>query len=158
MLNRRTLALAAALGIVCLGTTAAQGVTTEDSRPPEVYYALHNGTWFDADSPVGPWVLADYVPPALYTIPPGCPIAQDGILCVYNDPTEYVGDFSGWPWAWSFDRDFRWLPSAVVIDRAAPGTTRADTFVVKSPRGEARSEPRSEPRSIARSAPRDERP
>jgi hypothetical protein len=98
--------------------------------------------------------MADYVPPALYTIPPGCPLAQDGILCVYNDLTEYVGDFSGWPWAWSFGWGFRWLPDAIVMDRAAPGATRRSAFEAKSLRGE----PRGEPRSSARSVARDERP
>lgn len=158
MLNRRRLAsaLAAALEIACLATVAAQGVTTEDSQPSEVYYALHNGTWFDSDSPFGPWVMADYVPPALYTIPPGCPVVQDGILCVYNDDTEYVGDFSGWPWAWSFGWDFRWLPNAIVITHA-PGPTRRDTFEARSPRGEPRSEPRSEARSQPRSNARSDR-
>lgn len=152
MLNRYrlALALAAALEIVCLGTAAAPGVTTEGIQAPEAYYALHNGIWFDAASPFGPWVMADYVPPALYTIPPSCPVAQEGILCVYNDATDYVGDFSGWPWAWSFGWGFHWLPRAVVIDHATPGATRTDTYEAKSPRGEPRSEPRSQPRSSAR--------
>jgi hypothetical protein len=160
MLNRPrlALALAAALEIVGPATAAGQGVTSEDSQPPDIYYALHNGTWFGADSPFGPWVMADYVPPPLYTIPPGCPVAKDGILCVYNDATEYVADFSGWPWAWSFGWHFRWLPNAVVMDSVAPSTTRRETLEVKSPRGQSRSEPRSEPRSVARSEAQRARP
>ncbi len=156
MLNRCRLAsaLAAALEVVCLATATAQHITAEDSQPAEVYYALHNGIWFGADSPFGPWVMAPDISPALYTIPPGCPLARDGILCVYNDVTEYVGDFFNWPWAWSFAWDFRWLPNAVVIDRAAPNSTRTYIFQPESPRGEPRSQPRSQPRCIERSEAR----
>jgi hypothetical protein len=101
--------------------------------------------------------MAEYVPPALYTIPPACPLARDGILCAYNDVTEYVADFSGWPWIWNFGWDFPWVPDAIVLDRPPPDT-QTSAYAPKSPRGEPRSEPRSQTRIQPRSAAQDERP
>lgn len=38
------------------------------------YYACYQGAWFVAPAPNGPWVLADSVPHAVYTIPPSSPM------------------------------------------------------------------------------------
>ncbi len=37
------------------------------------YYACYQGAWFVAPAPTGPWVLAESVPPVIYTIPPSVP-------------------------------------------------------------------------------------
>lgn len=34
------------------------------------YYLVQHGVWFVADSPLGPWIVADWIPPVIYTIPP----------------------------------------------------------------------------------------
>ena len=34
------------------------------------YYVCHQGVWFEATEPEGPWVVADTVPDSVYTIPP----------------------------------------------------------------------------------------
>ena len=38
------------------------------------YYACYQGAWFVAPAPTGPWVLAESVPPVIYTIPPSVPV------------------------------------------------------------------------------------
>ncbi len=38
------------------------------------FYACYQGAWFVAASPTGPWVLADSIPPVIYTIPPSFPL------------------------------------------------------------------------------------
>ena len=40
------------------------------------YYAIQHGIWFVADSPLGPWVVADMIPAVIYTIPPSSPLYQ----------------------------------------------------------------------------------
>ncbi len=41
---------------------------------PSSFYAVSNGVWFTASSPVGPWAVATSVPPVIYTIPVSSPI------------------------------------------------------------------------------------
>ncbi|MGE4045429.1 MAG: hypothetical protein AB7F35_11285 [Acetobacteraceae bacterium] len=38
------------------------------------YYACYQGAWFVSNAPGGPWVLADSVPQAVYSIPPSSPM------------------------------------------------------------------------------------
>jgi hypothetical protein len=65
------------------------------SRPlimvtPDNYYTLENGVWFLASSVNGPWVVADSIPPALYTIPPRHPLHYVTYVRVYGATPEYV--------------------------------------------------------------------
>jgi hypothetical protein len=58
------------------------------------YYAVDKGVWFVGDSSVGPWVVADVVPPEIYTIPPSCPLFHDRYVYVYGSTPDYV--YSGY--------------------------------------------------------------
>ena len=40
----------------------------------KTFYAVENGIWFKAQSIDGPWMVADSVPAAIYTIPPSSPL------------------------------------------------------------------------------------
>ena len=48
------------------------------------YYACHQGAWFAAPSPNGPWALADTIPAVIYTIPPTCPVYPCTYVVVYS--------------------------------------------------------------------------
>jgi hypothetical protein len=48
-----------------------------------VYYDCHDGAWYVAHSPTGPWVLATSVPQVIYTIPPSSPIYPVTYVHVY---------------------------------------------------------------------------
>jgi hypothetical protein len=54
------------------------------------YYACHKAVWFVADSPEGPWVVADLVPPEIYQIPPSCPLFHDRYVYVYESTPDFV--------------------------------------------------------------------
>ena len=54
------------------------------------YYAVVDGVWFKAASPSGPWSVATKIPPAIYTIPPSCPIYYATNVFVYNSTPEVV--------------------------------------------------------------------
>ena len=47
------------------------------------YYACKDGAWFVAAEPAGPWLLADVVPPAIYSIPPTNPAYPVTYVRVY---------------------------------------------------------------------------
>ena len=57
---------------------------------PNKYYAVVNGVWFKSTSPSGPWSVATKIPPAIYTIPPGCPIYYATSVFVYNSTPDTV--------------------------------------------------------------------
>jgi hypothetical protein len=54
------------------------------------YYAVHDGVWFVADAPLGPWAVADLIPPEIYTIPPSNPLYHDRFVTVYDSTPDYV--------------------------------------------------------------------
>jgi hypothetical protein len=54
------------------------------------YYVCYQGAWFVGPSPAGPWALADSVPPAVYTIPPGNPLYNVTYVSVNNATPEAV--------------------------------------------------------------------
>jgi hypothetical protein len=54
------------------------------------YYACYQGAWFVAPSPTGPWVLADSIPAAIYTIPPSSPLYNVTYVQVYAATPETV--------------------------------------------------------------------
>jgi len=54
------------------------------------YYAVQHGIWFTADSPLGPWTVADMIPSVIYTIPPDCPLYHVRYVRVYQATPEFV--------------------------------------------------------------------
>jgi hypothetical protein len=48
------------------------------------YYVCYHGAWFVGPSPNGPWVLAENVPPVIYTIPPTSPLYNVTYVKVYG--------------------------------------------------------------------------
>jgi hypothetical protein len=47
------------------------------------YYCCHQGAWFVASAPAGPWTLADSVPPGIHRIPPSHPLHNVTYVSVY---------------------------------------------------------------------------
>ncbi len=74
------------------GTPMFYAVNTPYSviRVDATYYAVYQGAWFKAPTPTGPWVLADSIPPVIYTIPPSSPLYNVTYVQVYNATPEYV--------------------------------------------------------------------
>ncbi len=62
------------------------------------YYAIEHGVWFVADSPIGPWLVADMIPAAIYSIPPSSPLYHVRYAYVYGATPEvvYVGYTPGY--------------------------------------------------------------
>jgi len=62
------------------------------------YYAIENGVWFTAAGPNGPWQVATEVPPAIYAIPPECPLHYVTYAKVYRSTADsvYVGYTPGY--------------------------------------------------------------
>jgi hypothetical protein len=56
----------------------------------EQYFLLHDGVWFVADSPAGPWQLARTVPDAIYAIPPSSPVYNVTSVHVYDTEPDAV--------------------------------------------------------------------
>jgi hypothetical protein len=54
------------------------------------YYAVDDGVWFLANSPMGPWEVAAEVPEEIYTIPPESPVYYATYVCVYDADDENV--------------------------------------------------------------------
>jgi hypothetical protein len=48
------------------------------------YYTCYRGAWFKSASPTGPWVLAESVPPVIYTIPASSPLYPVTYVRVYS--------------------------------------------------------------------------
>jgi len=69
------------------------------------YYAIQHGIWFVADSPLGPWVVADMIPAVIYTIPPSSPLYHVRYAYVYGATPEYVyvGYTPGYLGAYAYD-------------------------------------------------------
>jgi hypothetical protein len=62
------------------------------------YYAIQHGVWFVADEPLGPWIVADMIPPEIYTIPPSSPLFHVRYAYVYGATPDlvYVGYTPGY--------------------------------------------------------------
>ncbi|MCX5513877.1 carbohydrate-binding family V/XII [Kaistia algarum] len=54
------------------------------------YYALSDGIWFVSQSPTGPWMVADIVPDAIYTIPVSSPLHYVTYVQVYSSTPDTV--------------------------------------------------------------------
>ena len=62
------------------------------------YYAVQNGVWFVATSPVGPWLVATSVPVIIYTIPVSSPLHYVTYVKIYGSTSDvvYVGYTPGY--------------------------------------------------------------
>jgi hypothetical protein len=69
------------------------------------YYGCHNGVWFVAAAPIGPWVVADTIPAEIYRIPPSCPLFHDRYVYVYGSTPGlvYFGYTPGYMGAYVWD-------------------------------------------------------
>ena len=62
------------------------------------FFAVENGVWFAASTPLGPWAVATAVPPAIYSIPPSSPVHNVTYVKIYGSSAEvvYVGYTPGY--------------------------------------------------------------
>lgn len=62
------------------------------------FYCCHNGVWFDAPTPSGPWSLCVAVPEPIYLLPPSCPVYHIRYVRVYSYTPKvvYVGYTPGY--------------------------------------------------------------
>lgn len=67
------------------GTTMQYAVNTNSYvlKIGTGYYACEGGAWFVGATPMGPWLLADSVPPVVWTIPPTSPVYHVTYVRVY---------------------------------------------------------------------------
>lgn len=74
------------------GTQILYAVNTADEvlKIGARYYACYQGAWFVADSPSGPWGLADSVPPEVKSIPPSSPLYNVTYVQVYGATPQAV--------------------------------------------------------------------
>ncbi|HZU96852.1 MAG TPA: hypothetical protein VFF73_09185 [Planctomycetota bacterium] len=74
------------------------------------FYACEDGIWFVAPSPRGPWVVADSVPPEIYSIPPSSPLHYVTYVHVYDATPGYVlvGYTPGYFGAYAYDGCVVW--------------------------------------------------
>lgn len=79
-------------------TYAVNTTTPVINVPGNTYYAVNNGVWFMSGNAIGPWTVATSVPPAIYTIPPSCPIHYVTYSYVYGSTPAavYVGYTPGY--------------------------------------------------------------
>jgi hypothetical protein len=74
------------------GTTMTYAVNTmfDVIAVGNTYYTCYHGAWFVATSPTGTWVLADSIPPVIYTIPPSNPLYRVTYVEVYGNTATTV--------------------------------------------------------------------
>jgi hypothetical protein len=65
---------------------------------PASFYCVQNGVWFVAPTAAGPWTVATAVPPAIYAIPPSCPLHYVTYCRIYGFTPEavFVGYMPGY--------------------------------------------------------------
>jgi hypothetical protein len=80
-------------GLELAVNTPNQVIKVEDK-----YYAMDEAVWFVANSPTGPWVVADEIPAAIYSIPPSSSAYNTTYVYVYDSTPEvvYVGYYPGY--------------------------------------------------------------
>ncbi|MGZ5380319.1 MAG: carbohydrate-binding family V/XII [Thermoanaerobaculia bacterium] len=112
------------VGIEGTGTEYALNTPTSVLRIRGRYYACENAVWYVADSPTGPWLLADSVPTDdLEQIPPSAPVYNVKYVHIYDStPDEvYMGYTPGYlgcyPWygtvVWGTGWDYQpWIGSS----------------------------------------------
>ena len=64
----------------------------------KAYYCCHEGVWYEAKDPLGPWTICVKVPKDVYAIPPSCPVYYVKYVYVYSATPEvvYVGYTPGY--------------------------------------------------------------
>lgn len=75
------------------GTSLSYAVNTNTAvieLDPQRFYALSNGVWFVATSPLGPWIVADIVPDAIYAIPVSSPLHYVTYVRIYSSTPDVV--------------------------------------------------------------------
>lgn len=80
------------------GLHYAVNTKTQVVKVDERYYAVDQAVWFVADSPTGPWVVADSIPPEIETLPPDSPVYNMKFVRIYGSTPEvvYVGYTPGY--------------------------------------------------------------
>jgi len=75
-----------------LGTNMEYAVNTSSEviHAEGRYYAVQHGIWFVANTPLGPWAVADMIPAVIYTIPLDCPLYHLRYVSVYGATPEVV--------------------------------------------------------------------
>ncbi|MHC4956506.1 MAG: hypothetical protein ACYTGZ_21920 [Planctomycetota bacterium] len=73
-------------------------VLRDNRAAKPVFYCCHEGVWYVANSPLGPWAVATAVPDEIYKIPPSCPVYNVTYVKVYKVTPEvvYVGYLPGY--------------------------------------------------------------
>lgn len=59
---------------------------------PQSWYSCQNGVWYTSGSVNGPWAVANYVPPVIYSIPPSSPLYYVTFVHVYSSTPQYVDE------------------------------------------------------------------
>lgn len=74
------------------GTNMEYAINTSDEviHAEGGYYAVQHGIWFAADSPLGPWIVADMIPAVIHTIPPSSPLYHVRYVRIYGETPEFV--------------------------------------------------------------------
>jgi hypothetical protein len=54
------------------------------------YYLCHQAVWFESDKPDGPWIVADRIPGAIYTIPADSPAYRMTFVKIYDQDAARV--------------------------------------------------------------------
>ncbi len=57
---------------------------------PHAYYMCQSGIWFTSSAMTGPWIVAAWVPPSIYTIPPSSPLYYLTYVQVYGSTPTVV--------------------------------------------------------------------
>ncbi|NNK47477.1 MAG: carbohydrate-binding family V/XII, partial [Gemmatimonadetes bacterium] len=82
------------------GTDMSYAANTADQviQVENRYYAVHEGVWYEADSPEGSWTVATEVPDEVYQIPANSPVYNVTYVEVYQSTPEvvYVGYYPGY--------------------------------------------------------------
>ena len=68
----------------------AVNTKTQVIKVKDKYYAVDQAVWFVSDSPTGPWVVADDLPPEIDTIPPESPVYNVKYVRVYDSTPDVV--------------------------------------------------------------------
>lgn len=89
------------------GTEVAYAVNTASQviMVDTKYYAVDNAVWFKADSPTGPWQVADEIPKdEIAKIPPSSPVYNITYVDIYESTPEvvYVGYYPGYMWSYPY--------------------------------------------------------
>jgi hypothetical protein len=74
------------------GTTVERAVNSYNDilKVGEEYYLCDNAVWYVAMSTDGPWVVADAIPAAIYSIPPSSPSYHVTHVHIYESDDDYV--------------------------------------------------------------------